>query len=297
MGQPFFLSLYDKGQNKYFHQHFLLNKLGEIASNERWYWGYLKDRPLGIGFIGGENERYSRNEIQNYDEKYDYGVAAQSPLFESDCAGELVFPEELPPFSWSGYLVNHTKRLFLNVSDYYDRSRIDKYCLDPLAVLTASNRCASLFFDGFTDGTAYSLLGAWFTDVIEWTDHKPTDMNELCDLEFREPYIKSMYEKFGLTPEGYIADKNGGILFTRKDLGIFHARIDSVRQKYRVTTTDEGYRIRGEFEPDDGVVLFYEGDKVLLKNPDGSAFHDLRDKWYGTACIKAADGNKLPVCC
>ena len=294
MGQQFYLSLYDASQNRYFNKHFFLSKLGEIASNEYWYWGYIKNRPLGIGFIGDQNERFHRDADGVGDGKYDYGVACPSLLFESDCAGELTFGEELLPFAWSGYLVNHTRKQFFSVSDYYERSSIGAYCLDPLALLTASNGCASLFWDGFTDGSAYSLLGYWFADVVEWTGDKPVDMNEICDLEFCEPYFKTMYEAWGLTPEDCLSDKYGNTLFTRKNLGLLHTRIIPAKEKYQFRKDDKGYEMSSDFEPDDGVLLSYEGDKVAFMNPDGSAFTKFQKAWYGTAGMKAADGVKVP---
>ena len=294
MGQNFFMSLYDAEQNKYKNKHFLLSKLGEIAMNKRQYWGYIKDRPLGIGFIGDENERYYRKSTKTVAGEHDYGIASKSLLFETDCAGELEFYNKLPPFEWTGYLVNHTQKLFFRVTDYYNRSNIKTHCLDPLAILTASNSCASLFFNSFTDGSAYSLLGDWFTDVIEWTEKEPTDMDEICDLEFSELYLQLMLNEWGLTSENYLADKNGKILYTRKDLGIFNIRISPAKQKYLCTINDCTYDIISEFEPDDGVVLSYQENKVLFKSLDGSAFEGFQEEWYGTAIVKTADGNKVP---
>jgi hypothetical protein len=198
MGQTFYLSLYDKQENKYLNRHFFLNKLGEIASNEYWYWGYIKNRPLGIGFIGDQSGFYRKETDQKSDDgEYDYGVASDKTIFESDCAGKLEFEDELPQFEWSGYLANHTQGLFINVSDYYERSRIGKFCLDPLAILAASNPCASLFWEGFTDGSAYSLLSNWYADTVEWVESPPADMNELAELEFCELYLRSMYDNGG----------------------------------------------------------------------------------------------------
>ena len=69
------------------------------------------------------------------DEGYDYGVASEALLFQSDCAGKLEFEDELPPFEWSGYLVNYTLGLFVDELDYYERSRIRTHCLVMVSVL------------------------------------------------------------------------------------------------------------------------------------------------------------------
>jgi hypothetical protein len=290
MGQQFYLSLYDQHENKYLNRDFFWYKLAEIASNEYWYWGYIKNRPLRIGFIGDQSNRYCKN-ID--DDEYDYGVASDEMIFESDCAGVLEFDGKLPQFEWSGYLANHTQGLFINVSDYYERSKIGNFCLDPLAILTSSNPCASLFWEGFTDGSAYSLLSNWYADTVEWVDSQPTGMNELAELEFCELYLRSMYDKWGLTPENYLADRNGNTLFSRNDLGVFNTRISPAKAKYRFENIADGYEISQEFVPDEGVVLVPDGDYVSFNAPNGDKFDNFKEEWYGTVKIKSIDGSSL----
>ena len=294
MGQSFYLSLYEKAENRYLNRQFFLFKLGEIALNEYWYWGYIKNRPLSIGFIGDQSDRFCKKPDDSTDEEYDYGVASKEILFQSDCCEQLEFEDNLPPFAWSGYLVNHTQGLFINVSDYYERSRIGTNCLDPLAILVASNSCASLFWEGFTDGSAYSLLGSWFTDVVEWVDNKPTVINELTGLEFCELFIRSMYDEWGLTSENYLADRNGKILYSRKNISFLSTRISPARCKYRFERTDNGYKLFSEFEPDAGVVLVPDENRISFTNSKGEKFNDFKDKWYGNAIIRNTDGSTTP---
>jgi hypothetical protein len=291
MGQQFYLSLYDQQENKYLNRHFFLYKLGEIASNEYWYWGYIKNRPLRIGFIGDESDRFCK---ETGDDEYEYGVASDKMIFESDCVGLLEFEDKLPQFEWSGYLANHTQGLFINVADYYERSKIGEFCLDPLAILAASNPAASLFWDGFTEGSAYSLLSSWFADVVEWVEYQPADMNELAELEFCELYLRSMYDAWGVTPENYLADRNGKTLFTRRDLGLFDTKISPAKSKYIIKKTADGYERSQEFVPDEGVVLVSEGKRISFNAPDGTKFDNFKEEWYGTATIKNIDGNSLP---
>jgi hypothetical protein len=291
MGQQFYLSLYDQQENKYLNRHFFLSKLGEIASNEYWYWGYIKNRPLRIGFIGSQSDRYCKKADGD---EYDYGVASDEMIFESDCAGALEFDGKLPQFEWSGYLANHTQGLFINVSDYYECSKIGKFCLDPLVILAASNRCASLFWDGFTDGSAYSLLSNWFADVVEWVECRPADMSELAELEFCELRLRSMCDAWDATPEGYLADRNGKTLFTREDLGLLGTKISPAKCNYKVVKIDnERFKLSQEFVPDEGVVLAEEGDGVSFNTPDGDKFDNFKKEWFGTARIKNIDGSCL----
>jgi len=294
MGQSFYLSLYDKTENRYLNRHFFLYKLGEIAQNEYWYWGYIKNRPLGIGFIGDQSDRFCKEQDDNTDEEYNYGVASKEILFQSDCVGKLEFEDKLPSFEWSGYLVNHSQGLFINVSDYYERSRIGTHCLDPLAILAASNSCASLFWEGFTDGSAYSLLGSWFTDVVEWVDNKPTAINELAGLEFCELFLRSMYDEWGLTSENYLADRNGKTLYLRKDIGIFFTKISPVSCKYKFKKIDNGYTLASESEPDAGVILVPDKGRISFTDSNGDEFSDFKEEWYGNAFIRNTDGSSTP---
>ena len=294
MGQSFYLSLYEKNENKYLNHHFFLYKLGEIAMNEYWYWGYIKNRPLNIGFIGDQNDRHHKKQDDSADEECNYGVASKEIIYQSDCAGKLKFEDKLPPFEWSGYLVNHTQGLYVNVLDYYERSRIGKFCLDPLAILTASNRASSLFWHGFTEGSAYSLLSSWFTDVVEWVDIKPTDINELAGLEFCELFLQSMHNEWGLTSDDYLADRNSEILYFRKDMGIYNTKLSPARCKFKYSKSADGYILHSEFEPDNGVVLVPGDDRVTFADSNGDKFDDFKEEWYGNAIVKNRDRSCTP---
>jgi len=294
MGQGFYLSLYDDKQNKYLNVHPFLHKLGELAYNEHSLWGYIKNNPLRVGYIGDENERFAKGEYSD-EHGYDYGVASEKTLYQSDCAGILEFSSEftseLPEVSWSGYLVNHTQKMYIDVVKYYEMSEINGGCIDPLVVLAASNGAATLFWDGFSENSAYSLLGYWFTDIIEWVGNKPENMNELCDLEFREIFWKTMLDEWGTTDDGYLADKNGEVFFSRKDLGLLNTKISPSKVKFKISKTDTHVYCESEFVPDEGVVLVYGDDKsITFSDSDGNKFTDCKREWFGSAYIKTPSG-------
>jgi len=97
MGQAFYFSLYDENQNKYLNIHPFFYKLGELAYNEHNFWGYIKNNPLRVGYIGDENTRFE-NQESSCEAEYDYGVASNNIMYQSDCVGILKFSSELPVF-------------------------------------------------------------------------------------------------------------------------------------------------------------------------------------------------------
>ena len=60
---------------------------------------------------------------------YDYGVSSEKTLYQSDCAGILEFISELSKVNWSGYLVNHTQKMYIDVVKYYEMSKINEGCI------------------------------------------------------------------------------------------------------------------------------------------------------------------------
>jgi len=291
MGQGFYLSLYDDEQNKYLNIHPFLCKLGEIAYNEHSLWGYIRNNPLRVGYIGDENERFAKGEYSDKD-GYDYGVASEKALYQSDCTGILEFNSELPKFSWGGYLVNHTQKIYIDVAKYYEMSRINKECIDPLVVLAASNGAASLFWDGFSENSAYSLLGNWFTDIIEWADNMPESMNELCDLEFCEFFWQTMLNEWGTTDDGYLANKNGEVFFLRKNLGLWDTKMSPARTKFKIEKTDTHVSCESEFVPDTGVFLVKDNNSITFTDSDGNKFTDYKREWFGSAYVRTPNRNE-----
>jgi len=293
MGQAFFQSVYEDSSNKYRNFHPFCFKLGELAYNGSPIWEMIKNRKLRVATIGDENDRYCQGSYDEERETYDYGVAAKDLRFESDCDGELELSskEDEVKFNWEGYLINYSQNIYFDIKAYYKRSKIGHACIDPLVVLTASNRAATLFFHAFSNDTAYSLLGSWCYDTLEWTEDRPEQMNELINLEFGELFWKSQLELFGTTEDGYLADRNKKTYYTRQNLNPFYTRISPAKVKYKITYEGESIRMNSEFEPDEGVFLANQSENtVTFKDADGNDFTDLLTTWYGAAKLTMPSG-------
>lgn len=90
---------------------------------------------------------------------------------------ELPFPA-LPCAHKDGYLVNHSKRIFLDLTAYYTENAVDSYggkwCIHPLSLLTAIG-------NGQGGGDYFPSLGlddvgSWALDIIEYTEDRPDSL-------------------------------------------------------------------------------------------------------------------------
>jgi hypothetical protein len=242
-----------------------------------------------MGFIGNEYEPLYNPETEDYD---DLCVASAPPRFQSDCAGELdVSPSG--ESTWSGYAINHTRQVYFDAREYKDANQTGYICLDPLVILTAYAKDASIFPRGFTEGTAYSLLGSWFTDVVEWSHKRPKTMDQLRDLEFRETDLKSALDTWGITPDGFLADRGNKTYCIRKNLGMYRTAIMPAKIRYKATREGNKMWLSSEYVPDPGVMMKSEGATVSLMNPDGSIYTDFRDEWLGNAYVIDRFGNRI----
>jgi len=75
-------------------------------------WKYIYNNPLRVGYIGDQSERFAKGGYSDED-GYDYGVASENILYQSDCEGILEITSELPEVGWSGYLINHTRKMYI----------------------------------------------------------------------------------------------------------------------------------------------------------------------------------------
>lgn len=74
------------------------------------------------------------------------------------------------------YLVNHSKKVFLDCNDYYNRCSNDGWCLHPLSLLTAVGNGEG---GGDYFGENSSDVGAWAWDIISVEDEPPAAFKEV----------------------------------------------------------------------------------------------------------------------
>lgn len=138
-----------------------------------------------------------------------------------------VWDESVQYFDWenthsvkySGYLVNHSKKIAVDLEKYYETSRYLNnkglnVSIDLVPVLTETGGGTPMaMFDGVSIDTTEELAGEWCGDLLQIIDTLPEDY-ELIHCCFAECYKRASYcdYTFGINEQGYILkDRNGGL--------------------------------------------------------------------------------------
>ena len=85
------------------------------------------------------------------------------------------------------FLYNHTKKQYVDLKLYYEKSDADGWCINPLSILTALGNGAG---GGDYHGNYSELAGTWAWDEISIEDVSPSDY-ELLDISFKEYIVGS----------------------------------------------------------------------------------------------------------
>ena len=124
-------------------------------------------KPKKVAWVGD----YSDGEFELYDEVWGDN-AKRNKVWES----QVVL--------WNKYLVNHTKKEYLNCNEYYEKSKIeDDWCIHPLPLLT----CVGNGGGGgdYHRGTCMDYVGSWCMDEISVEVKEPKGYTKI-DIAFKE---------------------------------------------------------------------------------------------------------------
>lgn len=139
----------------------------------------LIDNPKRIAWVGdyAELEDYNKFKLGTEPKELWGGKSLDKPL---------AF-KPIKSFNEVSYLVNKTKKLFINLAQYYEQSKIEFHwgddALFPLSLLTAIG-------NGQGGGDYFSpvnlhLIGTWAFDEVYFSDILPTNYQKL-DVWFKE---------------------------------------------------------------------------------------------------------------
>ena len=122
---------------------------------------------------------------------------------------------------YSGYLVNHSKKLAVYLADYRKKALFFggdeiKVCIDPIPVLTEisgspySGGAQMAYLNGVSKESTPELAGKWSSDLLQITD-RLTKGFEVVDCCFVDVWRRADYcrKVFGLNGKGLIKDGNG----------------------------------------------------------------------------------------
>jgi hypothetical protein len=117
---------------------------------------------------------------------------------------------------YKGFLVNHTKKLVIDLDDYYKKSlsktkNWDLYAIDPIPVLTETGGGMSMaLFDGMTSATTEKLATEWCGDLLQIVNKKPNRYKRI-DCCFADVWGRTRfcYKEYGVDEEGFLLDQQG----------------------------------------------------------------------------------------
>ena len=118
---------------------------------------------------------------------------------------------------YSGYLVNHTKKLAVDLAAYRERSKfLDEKdaiaVIDPVPVLTETGGGSQMaFLRGVSIETTEELAGEWCGDLLQIVDDVPADYEVInCCFAESDLTAKFFYRTVGVDSEGFVLKNKSG---------------------------------------------------------------------------------------
>ena len=188
---------------------------------------------LGVStFCNYENFEFDDEDLQekNYYDKVKF-IDDNNKLWKnidvSDEAAEYFSRRDIDSVRYTGYLVNHTQKLAVDLKDYFTQSfylsRNGKYLLaaDALPVLTETGGGVyMLFYEGLSVDSTEMLSGTWCGDLLQIIETFPKDY-KIINCCFAEIWdrVEHCYYVFGIDKDGYVLNDSKGKRFeaTRLD--------------------------------------------------------------------------------
>jgi hypothetical protein len=132
---------------------------------------------------------------------------------------------------YDDYLVNHTKKLAIDLADYYNQSKVMSkkgtyYSIDAIPVLTETGGGTEMaLLEGIIAETTEQLAGEWCGDLLQIVKKIP-DGYSLINCCFAEIQSKTMYsyKTFGVNKDGLILINDKGDLLNATKLNFFWKR-------------------------------------------------------------------------
>jgi hypothetical protein len=151
---------------------------------------------------------------------------------------------------YSGYLINHTKKVAVDLEDYFKKSiyltQGIESVIDVVPFLTETG-CGIIMavFNGISTDSTENLAGTWCSDLLQIVDILPDDY-KLIDCCISEIASKATYcyMEYGVNKDGLLLKDMQGNLFTGCKLTIASNKRGYI---YNLKPTEEGKSVL--FEP------------------------------------------------
>jgi len=132
---------------------------------------------------------------------------------------------------YKGYLVNHTKKMAIDLADYHRQSKSMSntgvyYAIDLIPVLTETGDGTPMaLYEGISTDTTEELAGTWCGDELQIVDELPDDY-KLINCCFAEVWNRANYcnINFGVSDDGYLLKDDSKNLYEAVKLNIVGKR-------------------------------------------------------------------------
>jgi len=189
---------------------------------------------LGKGYFSLNSSNLKNEEAHDKVKFIDENHKLWKHIHVEDEAVEYFDYENTNSVKYTDYLVNHTKKLAIDLADYYEKSRsfrsdqgiIQEMAMDPVPVLTETGGGSySVFMEGITADTTEKLACTWRGDLLQITDAPPDgyELIHCCFAEVKERAFFS-YQTFGVNKDGLLLNDNNGTLFSGVRLDLFFGK-------------------------------------------------------------------------
>ena len=143
-----------------------------------------------------------------------------------DKASEYFNYEETRSVKYDGYLLNHTKKLAIDLADYHKRSKYllngIESAIDAVPILTETGDGTPMaLFDGLSANSTEELAGEWCGNLLQIVDELPEGY-QLTDCCFAGIWSRAdyCYHTFGINDDGFILGDSNGKLFEASEMSI-----------------------------------------------------------------------------
>lgn len=131
----------------------------------------ILDNPIRIAWVGDYTEKSDLTNLNKHKKPFTtafvWGARAKVNQFESS---DFEFPTKN---EYPLYLINHDKKIYVDLNKYYELNNRKGWCINPISLLTATSndRGGGDYHDGYPDA---ECCGTWAWDLVELKKDLPS---------------------------------------------------------------------------------------------------------------------------
>lgn len=146
---------------------------------------YIEENPTQVAWVGDYADDFKWETDGEHPNPKELHELAWGEIYEENTFNKM------PEYKIPTYLVNHTKKLYLNMAKYSRKNgtyfttlngKKERYVISPLPLLTV---CGNGMGGGDYEGENMDLVGSWCFDELETNDARPSDYIEI-EVTFKE---------------------------------------------------------------------------------------------------------------